>query len=217
MPRLLELFADTHSIGKAFASAGWEVVSLDMDPDSNSDIQCDFMLWDWTSYPRGYFDCVWASPPCTMYSIARTTAKTARDFEGSDALVARVLQCISYFMPKTWFMENPQTGYLKTRPVVEGLRYRDVSYCVFGYPYKKATRIWGTVEDWAPLPMCSRSNPCEASRETGRHPQTAQRGPGRVRGGLKANDRCSLSQLYSMPHALCEDICQEATRALESK
>jgi hypothetical protein len=170
------------------------------------------MLWDWTSYPRGYFDCVWASPPCTQYSIARRTAKTPRDFEGSDALVARVLECITYFMPTTWFIENPQTGFLKTRRVVEGLRYRDVSYCVFGYPYKKATRIW-TNSDWALLPMCSRSNPCEASRETGRHPMTAQRGPGRIGGELKTGDRCSLSQLYSMPPPLAQEICREATRA----
>jgi len=213
MPRLLELFSGTGSIGKAFAEAGWEVVSLDMDPKSNATITVDFMEWGWCEFGTTHFDCIWASPPCTHYSIARTTAKTPRDLEGSDALVARVLECIDHFKPKTWFMENPQTGYLKGRPIVQGIRYKDVSYCVFGYPYKKATRIW-TNSEWEPEPMCTRASPCEASRETGRHPQTAQRGPGRVGGVLKANDRCSLDQLYSMPPRLCAEICQEATRAL---
>jgi hypothetical protein len=149
-----------------------------------------------------------------MYSIARTTARTPRDLEGSDALVARVLECIAYFTPKTWFMENPQTGYLKTRPVVEGLRYRDVSYCVFGYPYKKATRIWTNAVDWAPLPMCTRANPCEGSRATGRHSMTAQRAPGKDHGVRRpsAQDTCSLDMLHSMPVDLCRSICQEANR-----
>ena len=212
MPRLLELFSGTGSIGKAFREAGWEVVSLDMDPKARATITADFMEWSWCEFGTTHFDSIWASPPCTEYSIAKTTGKP-RDMEKADKIVQRTLECIQYFMPKTWFMENPQTGYLKGRAVVEGLRYKDVSYCVFGYPYKKATRIWSNSE-WQPLPMCTRSCPCEGSKETGRHPMTAQRGPGRVGGRLKENDRCSLDQLHSMPPALCEEICREATRAL---
>jgi hypothetical protein len=118
-------------------------------------------------------------------------------------------------MPKTWFMENPQSGYLKSQPVVEGLRYRDTSYCVWGgYDYKKATRIWTNAnEDWE-LPLCTRSCPCEISKDSGRHPLTAQRGPGRIKGKLKENDRCTLDQLHSMPHELCLEIACEATRNL---
>ena len=213
MPRLLELFSGTGSIGKAFAKHGWDVVSLDMDPKSGATIIGDFMQWDWQVFPKGHFDCVWASPPCTHYSIARTTAKTPRDLEGSNRLVARVLECIEYFMPTTCFMENPQTGYLKNQPVVQGLRYRDVSYCVFGYPYKKATRIW-TNSWWDPLPCCCRASPCEYFRARGHHAMSAQRGPAKQGGVLKVGDRCSLSQLHSMPPALCEEICLEATRAV---
>ncbi len=212
MPRLLELFSGTGSIGKAFREAGWEVVSLDMDPKARATITADFMEWSWCEFGTTHFDSIWASPPCTEYSVAKTTGKP-RDMEKADKIVQRTLECIQYFMPKTWFMENPQTGYLKGRAVVEGLRYKDVSYCTFGFPYKKATRIWSNSE-WQPLPMCTRSCPCEGSKETGTHPMTAQRGPGRVGGRLKENDRCSLDQLHSMPPALCEEICREATRAL---
>ena len=180
MPRLLELFSGTGSIGRAFEELGWEVFSLDLDPKSNATITMDFMEFDWTVFPKDYFQCIWASPPCTMYSIARTTAKTPRDLEGSNRLVQRVLDCIKYFMPKTWFMENPQSGYLKSQPVVEGLRYRDTSYCVWpgGFEYRKLTRVWTSADDWS-LPCCSRSCPCEISKETGRHPMTAQRAPGK--------------------------------------
>ena len=214
MPRLLELFAGTHSISKVFSEAGWECVSLDNDPDSGADIEEDFMTWDYTTYPRDFFQCVWASPPCTMYSIARTTAKTPRDFAGSDQLVQRVLDCIAYFQPTAFFCENPQTGYLKTRPVVQGLPYRDVSYCMFGYPYKKATRIWTNAVDWNPPAMCTRANPCEGSRATGRHSMTAQRAPGKDHGVRRPSvqDTCSLDMLHSMPPELCRAICQEANR-----
>ena len=215
MPRLLELFSGTGSIHKAFRAQGWDVVSLDLDKKANATITCSLMDWDYTGFPPGHFDCVWASPPCTHYSIARTTAKTPRDFEGSDALVQRVLDIIEYYKPITWFFENPQTGYLKTRPVVQGLRYRDISYCVFGFSYKKATRIWTNSETWAPLPMCCRARPCQSSAETGRHSMTAQRAPGKVAGVRRAGDKCSLSQLYSMPPQLCDEIAREATRALE--
>jgi site-specific DNA-cytosine methylase len=89
------------------------------------------MQWNWTVSEPGHFQCIWASPPCTHYSIARTTAKTPRDIEGSNRLVERVLECIDYFKPTTWFFENPQSGYLKDQPVVQGLKYRDTSYCFF--------------------------------------------------------------------------------------
>jgi hypothetical protein len=215
MPRLLELFSGTGSIGKAFREAGWEVVSLDMDLKAGATITADFMGWDWTQFASNYFDCIWASPPCTHYSIARTNARTPRDLEGSDRLVQRVLDCIEYFKPTTWFFENPQTGYLKGRRVVEGLRYKDVSSCVFGFPYRKPTRIW-TNSDWEPAAMCTRACPCEISRETGRHPMTAQRAPTKVGGARRPSceDKCTQDQLYSMPPALCAEICNEATRAL---
>ena len=85
--RLLELFSGTGSIGRAFEEEGWEVVSLDVDPKSGACITANIMEWDFYTHQRGYFDGIWASPPCTHYSIARTTAKTARDLIGSDAII----------------------------------------------------------------------------------------------------------------------------------
>ena len=39
----------------------------------------------------GNVDLILASPPCTQYSCARTTARTPRDLAGSDAMVGHVL------------------------------------------------------------------------------------------------------------------------------
>ena len=210
--RLLELFSGTGSIGKAFAAAGWDVVSVDIEATSNPTFCADVMAWDYRQFPRGHFDFVWGSPPCTMYSCARTTAKTPRDLEGADALVARTLEIIEYFgVP--WCFENPQTGLLKTREVVRGLPFVDCTYCKFGFPYKKRTRLWTSL----PLPLpppCCKSDPCATFAAFGMHLCTAQRAPGKQHGVRRreGEDRCSLEQLYSIPPQLCQAICDAATQ-----
>ena len=214
MPTLLELFAGTQSVGKSFKKLGWEVVSLDLSPDFNPTIQADLMDWDYEAY-TGSFDAIHASPPCTHYSIARTTAKTPRDLEGSDALVQRTLDCISHFHPKVFILENPHTGYLKSRPVMEPLRpfLRVVTYCKYGAAYKKATSIWTNLGPaWTPQPACCKTSPCE-HLDNGTHPSTAQRGPGKIDGGVRRpRDTFSIHELYALPERLCDELA-EATHA----
>ena len=77
--RLLELFSGTGSVGRGFRDKGWEVLSLDVDPRSRADVLSNIMEWDYKQFAPGHFDCVWASPPCTEYSVARTTAKLPRN------------------------------------------------------------------------------------------------------------------------------------------
>ena len=48
MPRLLELFCGTKSVGRAFEAAGWEVVSLDIVSKFEPTILRDIRSWDYT-------------------------------------------------------------------------------------------------------------------------------------------------------------------------
>lgn len=102
--------------------------------------------------PKNVYGII-ANPPCTHFSIARTTAKTPRDLTEGMRLVKECLRIIwecninqynsetGYKMPlKFWMIENPTTGFLKWflgKPAYE--------YCPseFGAPHTKRTALWG--------------------------------------------------------------------------
>ena len=128
MPHLLELFAGTKSVGKVFEAAGWQVTSVDLEACFSPTL-CMNVLDLQPEDIEDRVDLVWASPPCTMYSLARTTGGP-RDLEGSDRMVQKVLDLVAEFRCP-WFMENPWTGYLKGRSVVSGIPYRVVDYCKY--------------------------------------------------------------------------------------
>ena len=107
---------------------------------------------------EGHMDLIWASPPYTHYSILRTTARTPRDIGGSERLVRNVLD-LSDQLFAYYFMENPQSGLLKSRDVVAGLPTRAVDFCRYAdadLPHRavKRTAIW-TSTDWVP-PLCNK-------------------------------------------------------------
>ena len=112
MPRLLELFSGTGSIGRAFAAQSWEVISVDLDPRSNATYQCDVAQWDCSCV--GDVDAIWASLPCTNYSRARSRGGE-RDLETSDALVRKTLEIAAVLGDVPLFIENPFTGDLEKK------------------------------------------------------------------------------------------------------
>ena len=205
MKTALVLFCGTKSIDRSLEKLGFHVDSLDMDKKTNATWICNILEWDYSHLEPGSYDFIWASPPCTEYSRARTTAKTPRNFELADSIVAKTLEIIRYFKPKGYLIENPQTGLLKTRYVVLHLPYRDVCYCRYSdgikHKYKKATRLWGFLPTFVPRPMCTKRDPC-ALVINGKHPECAQRFSGKE----QLHYQHSLKDLYSMPEQLTDEI-----------
>ena len=191
-------------MGKAFEELGWEVTSLDIDPKANPTVCADICSWEpLPKFAPGHFDMIWVSPVCTEYS--RVLTRRPRRLEEGDRLVQRALRIINDLQPRFWALENPATGLLKLRPFMAGLPWQDVSYCTYGYSYRKLTRIWGNL-DWVPeRPVCGVGGfRCE-SKSRGSHPGVAQRGSFRRVGEVIQNCH-TQDQLYSIPPALCREI-----------
>ena len=196
--KLLELFSGTGSVGKMAKLFKIEVTSLDK--DMPADMRTDIMDWDYkAAFEPGTFDIIWASPPCTEYSRAKTIG--VRDIEGSNKVVQRTLDIINYFQPKWWIIENPQSGLLKQQVMMQDLPYKDIDYCKYGMPYRKRTRLWNNIDIWTPRPMCTRD--CDSMDETRkRHRESAQRGATRQN---KANKH-RQSELHVVPSSLITEI-----------
>lgn len=88
---------------------------------------------------------VLAAPTCTMFSLARTTAKTPRDLSGAIELVDRCLKIIWHCREQEgsqlrfWALENP-VGLLRQflgRPPLT------FDPCDYGDTYTKKTDLWG--------------------------------------------------------------------------
>ncbi len=135
------------------------------------------MTWDYTAYPPGHFDAIWASPCCTHYSCARRGAKTHRNLVWADSLVLRMLEIIECFQPRTWFIENPQTGMLKDRSFMEGRLYTGLDYCCYCiWGYRMRARLWTNVNFIGKLPPPRSGQPSErGKRQTQNDSSTRQK------------------------------------------
>lgn len=149
--RVLELFKGSGSITKYYEGTDNEVISLDFEKKYEPDICCDIMDWNYKEYPVGYFDIIWASPECKIFSHLQYTwigrkwknkeeLKEQRDIHSK--FIKKTIEIIKYFNPTFYFIENPL--YSKIWDYVED-EYKNkfviVDYCYYGYRYKKPTKI----------------------------------------------------------------------------
>jgi hypothetical protein len=156
--RCLELFAGTQSFSKAVRRAGHKSVTVDILDKFKPNIVTDILTWNYKIYKPGSFDMIWASPPCTEYSKAKT--RGVRNLDLADSLVRKSLEIIDYFKPKHWIIENVGTGLLVDR--MECIRpfmpriFTD--YCPYGADYRKRTVFWTNLP--LKLKVCGGAGKC---------------------------------------------------------
>ena len=211
-PRMLELFKGTGSIGKIAEEMGYEVVSLDILEKYKPTIVSDIMEWDYTQYEPEYFEVIWSSPECKIFSNLQNThcmkpGKTQADYkrkmkwENMDQLkaaqqengkfVEQVLKIIKYFKPEYWFIENPWTSAMRNLEFMKDLPCYRFDYCRFDYPYKKPTRVW-TNKEFEDI-KCN----CKRDSKTGKKHKISIGGKG---------DTTTLDQRYSIPPELVKHL-----------
>tara|TARA_R110001606_G_scaffold377014_1_gene535917 strand:+ start:64 stop:735 length:672 start_codon:yes stop_codon:yes gene_type:complete len=222
--RVLELFSGTGSVGKVCKKLEWDVVSVDM--ILPADHRIDIMEFDYKQYPKDYFDIVWASPPCIAYSRLQNCWKgrmrngkifTKEDIDDmmneSDKLVLKSFEIIEYFNPKSWYLENPQTGRLKDREIMKNKPFYDVDYCMYSdWGYKKRTRIWTNKKEFNNK-LCDGSGLCGNMNDKQHKKLATDAG-----GGSQKNQEKDLKYLgkgtnridrYRVPEDLIESLFQE--------
>lgn len=209
--KVLELFAGTRSIGRAFEERGHEVLSVDWDQRFDDiDICDDIMNVSYMDvlHSLGRPDVIWASPDCTTYSIAAISHHRNRKDNGNlsavsdyakacDRVNLHVHNLVMMLTPHLWFIENPRGG-MRKMDFMHGLERYTVTYCQYGDNRMKPTDIWTNHPDPQFLPSCKNGDTCH---------DPAPRGSKTGTQGLKGHVERSR-----IPKALCEhivNICED--------
>jgi len=206
---VLELFAGSRSIGKAGEELGMNIFSSDIKQFGGIDYIVNILEFDYTKVTF-VPDIIWASPPCTGFSVASighhwTGGKGAYIPKTETAvlgkkLAQKTIEIIEYYKTLNpdliWYIENPR-GLLRKMPFMESLPIRNtVTYCQYGDDRMKPTDIWTNNKNWTPKPMCKNGMPCHVSAPRGSKTGTQ---------GLKGNYERSI-----IPHELCIEVLKSS-------
>lgn len=139
--KVLELFAGTRSIGKAFESRGHEVFSVEWDKSF-----ADIDLYE---------------------DISKITAEQITDYaKFCDCVDQHVVDLIKELQPKFYFIENPRGG-MRKMSFVQGLPRYTVTYCKYGDERMKPTDIWTNHPNPRFLPPCKNGDKCHVAAPRG--------------------------------------------------
>lgn len=176
---IFDFFSGTGSSTQAFKDAGHTVITFELDDFFEATENVDVFNLNAKDLINKYGqpDFVWASPPCTAFSVAsmghhwgggvRAYEPKTEAAKISQKLVAHTRQLIADLNPtQGWLIENPR-GMLRKLPVVEGLPRTTVSYCTYGDNRMKPTDLWGIVPNWTPRTMCKNGMPCHEAAPRG--------------------------------------------------
>lgn len=212
--KVLELFAGTRSIGKAFEKYGHDVYSVEWDKQ-HDDIDLYIDIMDLTSEMVienfGKPDIIWASPDCTTYSIAGISHHRTKEDNGNlkavsekakfaDQLNLHLLNLINELNPTYFFIENPRGG-MRKMDFVKNLPRYTVTYCQYGDFRMKPTDIFTNHPKPNFKPMCKNGDPCHVS---------APRGSSTGTQGMKLIDKSRI------PNDLCEHIVKISEKELNN-
>jgi site-specific DNA-cytosine methylase len=173
--KVLELFAGSRSIGKAAEILGYQVFSSDLINFEKIDYVTSILDFDINKVPFQP-DIIWASPPCTAFSVAAIGKNWTKDGDNYIAknpradfgleLVKKTIQIIEALKPTYFFIENPR-GMLRKMPIMANLNRQGVTYCQYGDTRMKPTDIWTNSLNWIPRPMCKNGDDCHIAAPRG--------------------------------------------------
>jgi len=179
----IELFSGTKSFSKVAESLGHKTLTIDNNASLSPDVCADFLQIPFCDFYNKSYDILWASPPCTAFSVAsigkhwtgghkKYIPKSKNAILGI-ALLDRTIKFISIIQPKEWFIENPR-GVM--RKVIDDIfrkygisnhRRLTVTYCQYGDDRMKPTDIWTNNRSWISRPICKNGDICHVRAPRG--------------------------------------------------
>ena len=202
--KVLELFAGTRSIGKAFEARGHEVFSVEWDKNfENINMYADIgsLKADDIVERFGRPDVIWASPDCTTFSIAAISHHRRKNS------VTGNLDPVSDYAK---FCDTVDQNVLT---LIRDLKPKyTATYGQYGDTRMKPTDIWTNHPGPQFKPMCKNGDPChERAPRSATLKKLRENGIEIVVGGTQYGLKDSV-QRSRIPKALCEhivDICEE--------
>jgi hypothetical protein len=176
--KILELFAGSRSFSKAAESLGMKTFTTDIEPFEKIDYVVDVMDFDPSKVPFKP-DIIWASPPCTTFSVASLShywlngkPKNEKALQGI-RILDKAVELIKTLEPKLWYIENPRAMMRKvideifSKYGIINYKRNTVSYCQYGLKIMKPTDIWTNDFGWTPKPICKAGAPCHERASRG--------------------------------------------------
>ena len=209
--KVLELFAGTRSIGKAFETRGHEVYSVEWNKDfEDIDLYDDIMnvTAEQIIQNFGHPNVIWASPDCTTFSIAAISHHRRKNPETGnldpisdyakfcDKVDQHVLDLIRELNPTYYFIENPRGG-MRKMTWIQGIPRYTVTYCQYGDTRMKPTDIWTNHPNPKFKPPCKNGDSCHTPAPRGSKTGTQ---------GLKGSVERSIIPIELCNHIV--DICE---------
>lgn len=191
--KVLELFAGTRSIGKAFESRGHEVYSIEWDRQfADIDLYEDILKVQAEDILNAFGrpDVIWASPDRSSYSIAAISHHRKKDENGNlqpvseyakfcDRVNQHVLCLMLALSPRYWFIENPRGG-MRKMDFMNGLPRYTITYCQYEDTRMKPTDIWTNYPNPGFKPPCKNGDACHM-----RAPRGAKTGTQGLKGSVE--------------------------------
>jgi len=196
--KVLELFAGSCSFSNVAKEYGYETFTTDYNNFDGIDYVTDILQFDYNELPYKP-DIIWASPPCTYFSVASigkhwNTDHTPKSKEAilGMAIVNKTKEIINTLQPKYFVIENPR-GKLRKLDLLDNFNRVTVTYCQYGDNRMKPTDLWHNL-NWTSRPMCKNGMPCHVAAPRGSQTGTQ---------GLKGNYERS-----KVPYELCKEILE---------